>query len=134
LALPVAAVFAASVHARYVGEPVVVPRLLRGTLAVLAIDLSFFVLTTIALRSLSPGVAGLPIASWCGWLALAWLLGYVMPGAPAGLGVRETVLVLGLGPALGEAEALVVALAYRFVTVVVDAVSAGAGFLLRDRP
>jgi uncharacterized membrane protein YbhN (UPF0104 family) len=56
-----------------------------------------------------------------------------MPGAPAGVGVRETVLVIGLGPALGEADALVVALAYRFVTVVVDALSAGVGFLLRER-
>ena len=93
------------------------PRVLRAVLFVLAIDFSFFVLATAALRSLGAGAAGLPIASWCGWLALAWLLGYVMPGAPAGVGVRETVLVIGLGPALGEADALVLALAYRFVTV-----------------
>ena len=90
-------------------------------------------LATFALCSLGPGGVGWPAASAYGWLALAWLLGYVMPGAPAGVGVRETVLVIGLGPALGEADALVVALAYRFVTVLVDAVSGGVGFLLRDR-
>lgn len=133
LALPAAAAFAAWLHARHAGGTVALPRLLAGTLAVLAIDLVFFVLATLALRSLGVGAAALPAASWYGWLALAWLLGYVMPGAPAGVGVRETVLVIGLGPALGDAEALVVALAYRFVTVVVDAVSGGVGFLLRDR-
>ena len=61
------------------------------------------------------------------------LLGYVMPGAPAGVGVPESVLVIGLGTALGEAEALVVALAYRLIAVVVDALCSGVGFLLRDR-
>ncbi|MBA8888390.1 hypothetical protein FHW12_002623 [Dokdonella fugitiva] len=131
--LPLAAALAASIHARHVGGAAAMPRVLRAVLFVLAIDFSFFVLATAALRSLGAGAAGLPIASWCGWLALAWLLGYVMPGAPAGVGVRETVLVIGLGPALGEADALVLALAYRFVTIVVDALSAGVGFLLRER-
>ena len=131
--LPLAAALAASIHARRVGGAAAMPRVLRAVLFVLAIDFSFFVLATAALRSLGAGAAGLPIASWCGWLALAWLLGYVMPGAPAGVGVRETVLVIGLGPALGEADALVLALAYRFVTVMVDALSAGVGFLLRER-
>jgi hypothetical protein len=133
LALPAVAAFAAWLHARHAGGTVAAPRLLAGTLAVLAIDLVFFVLATFALCSLGPGGVGWPAASAYGWLALAWLLGYVMPGAPAGVGVRETVLVIGLGPALGEADALVVALAYRFVTVLVDAVSGGVGFLLRDR-
>jgi hypothetical protein len=133
LVLPFVAGFAASIHARRTHGAAAMPHVLRATLVVLAIDLAFFALATAALRSLSPAAAGLPIASWCGWLALAWLLGYVMPGAPAGVGVRETVLVIGLGPALGEADALVVALAYRLVTVVVDALSAGAGFLLRER-
>lgn len=131
--LPVFAVFAVSLHARRAGRRIAMPRLLRGVAVVMAIDLLFFALATIALRSLGTAPAGLPIASWCGWLALAWLLGYVIPGAPAGAGIRETVLVIGLGPALGAADALIIALAYRFITLLVDALSAGAGFLLRDR-
>jgi uncharacterized membrane protein YbhN (UPF0104 family) len=73
----------------------------------------------------------LPFAAWCGWLALAWVVGYVTPGAPGGLGLREAVLVLGLSPVVGDAEAMAVALAYRLVTIVADALLAGGGFLLR---
>ncbi len=101
--------------------------------AVLAIDLSFFVLAAAALRLLSDAPGALPFGAWCGWLALAWALGYVVPGAPAGLGLREAVLVLGLTPVLGSAAALALALAYRLLTVVADAVLALAGFLLVRR-
>ncbi|MGN6520451.1 MAG: hypothetical protein ACTHK2_13595 [Dokdonella sp.] len=132
--LPVVGAFAVSVYARRAGRRIALPNLLRGIAGVLAIHLAFVALSALALRSLAPGGGGLSIGSWCGWFALAWVLGYVTPGAPAGLGVRETVLVLGLGPALGDAQALVVALAYRLVTVVVDAALAGIGFVLRGRP
>lgn len=131
--LPVAGVFAVALYARRVGRRVALSSLLRGIAGVLAIHLAFVALSALALWSLAPVAGGLSITSWYGWFALAWLLGYVMPGAPAGLGVREAVLVLGLGPALGDAQALVVALAYRFVTVVVDAALAGIGFVLRGR-
>ncbi|HEY6941818.1 hypothetical protein [Dokdonella sp.] len=131
--LPIMGAWVVSVYVRRVTRRVAMLDVVRGTAFVFAIHLSFMVLATFALRSLGPPGGGLSIASWCGWLALAWLLGYVMPGAPAGIGVREAALVVGLGPALGEANALVVALAYRFVTVVVDAASAGVGFLLRGR-
>jgi uncharacterized membrane protein YbhN (UPF0104 family) len=58
------------------------------------------------------------------------LLGYVTPGAPAGLGLREGVLALGLTPVLGESEALALALVYRLVTVIADGVLAAFGFLV----
>ena len=51
----------------------------------------------------------------------AWLVGFVVPGAPGGLGVREAVLIAGLSAvALPATEATAVALAYRFVTMVGD--------------
>lgn len=58
--------------------------------------------------------------------ALAWVLGFLTPGSPGGLGVRETVLVLLLAPMTGPARALVLALVLRVLTVVGD----GVGFLL----
>lgn len=97
--------------------------------AVLALDLAFFTIAGGALRLLCDQ-AGLPFAAWVGWLALAWMVGYVTPGAPAGLGLREAVLGLGLAPVLGAAEALAIALLYRLVTVLADAVLAGIGFVL----
>jgi hypothetical protein len=97
----------------------------------LAIDLIFFLLAACALRLLCAQPDALPFGAWCGWLALAWIVGYVVPGAPAGLGLREAVVVLGLKPVLGDAEALAVALCYRLVTVSADALLAGAGFAAR---
>ena len=96
---------------------------------VLAINLFFFVLAGTALRGLCAQPDALPFGAWLGWLALAWLVGYVTPGAPAGLGLREAVLALGLAPALGDAEALALALLYRLVTVVADGIVAVLGFL-----
>jgi hypothetical protein len=97
-------------------------------LAALVIDLAFFLFAAMALRLLCDTANALPFAAWCGWLSLAWALGYVTPGAPAGLGLREAVLALGLAPAVGEANALALALAYRCVTLVADGILAFLGF------
>ena len=98
---------------------------------VLAIDFAFFMLAGAALRALHAQPDALPFGAWCGWLSLAWIVGYVTPGAPAGLGLREAVLALGLAPALGESEALALALLYRLVTTIADAALATLGFLDR---
>ena len=98
---------------------------------VLAIDFIFFLLAGAALRVLNANPEALPFGAWCGWLSLAWMVGYVTPGAPAGLGLREAVLVLGLSPALGDADALAVALLYRLVTTIADGLLAALGFLDR---
>lgn len=105
-----------------------------GPLASVAIlDFAFFIAAALSLRALAVEPDVLPLFAWCGWLALAWAVGYVTPGAPAGLGLREAVLALGLAPVLGAAPALALALAYRLVTVVADALLALAGFaVLRD--
>jgi hypothetical protein len=99
---------------------------------VLAIGFAFFVLAGTAFRELHAQPDVLPFGAWCGWLSLAWIVGYVTPGAPAGIGVREAVLVLGLSPALGESEALALALLYRLVTTMADGVLAILGFLDRE--
>lgn len=56
--------------------------------------------------------------------ALAWTAGLVVPGAPAGLGVFELVLLLRLGGAAPEAPLLATAVAYRIVSTVADATAA----------
>lgn len=101
--------------------------------ATLLIDLAFFLLAAMALRLLCDSPNALPMAAWCGWLSLAWALGYVTPGAPAGLGLREAVLALGLGAVLGEAPALALALAYRLITLAADGILALVGFVM-SRP
>lgn len=63
----------------------------------------------------------------------AWLVGYVTPGAPGGAGVREAALVMLLGPSLGQAEALSLAVGLRGATILGDLLLFGACEWLRRR-
>ncbi|WP_374393511.1 hypothetical protein [Tabrizicola sp.] len=51
---------------------------------------------------------------------VAWTTGFLLPGAPGGIGVREGVIVLGLGATLGEGPALTAALLHRIICVLGD--------------
>lgn len=88
------------------------------------LDLVFFALASIAFWLLLPYQVA-PLAVTAAWLCLAWMAGYLVPGAPGGLGVREAVLLLGLAPTVGEPSALAAAASYRMVTVLSDVVCAG---------
>jgi len=50
-------------------------------------------------------------------VTIAWLGGALVPGASAGLGIRELLLVSGLTPQLGAADALTLALGFRLITI-----------------
>ena len=52
--------------------------------------------------------------------ACSWIAGYVTPGAPGGVGVREAIIIFSLSSMIGEAESTVVALLFRLTTVVGD--------------
>ncbi|MDP8566366.1 lysylphosphatidylglycerol synthase domain-containing protein [Methylophilus aquaticus] len=52
--------------------------------------------------------------------AIAWLVGFVVPGAPGGLGVREVVLLALLAGVLPESVILLAALANRLFTTLGD--------------
>lgn len=58
--------------------------------------------------------------------AWSWIAGYLSPGAPAGLGVREAVMVSMLTPIYGGGTAVGLGLALRVVTTLGD----GLAFLL----
>jgi len=69
---------------------------------------------------------------WGRWLsafALAWTVGLVVPGAPGGLGVFESVLLLRLGSALADPALLAVALGYRLVVTAADLLAGLMAFL-----
>lgn len=53
---------------------------------------------------------------------LAWVVGFVVPGAPGGIGVREAVLVLLLGPLVGKEVTLSAALIHRLVSIIGDTI------------
>lgn len=65
----------------------------------------------------------------------SWVLGFFTPGAPAGLGVRELILSIGLTPLVGQEVALAITICFRFVSTLSDAIVFGTGLLLlRGRP
>lgn len=80
--------------------------------------LSFWILA----RSLGPAGPLLPVASA---FAAAYVLGYAMVFAPAGLGPREGFLIVFLTPHLGAAASGVVAVVSRVWTTLVELVPAG---------
>lgn len=65
-----------------------------------------------------------------GVMALAWTAGFLTPGAPAGLGVREILAISFLGPVMGEADALFLVALHRVVLSLGDLLTFLLGVLL----
>lgn len=112
----------------------------RAFLIVLCLDTAFFALYALLAVIFA---SQLPVASeassWATVIIaylLAWLAGFVVLGAPAGLGVREAVLVLLLSGTAGDgnATALGLGLGMRFVNTLGDALSAGLAYALGRSP
>ena len=77
----------------------------------------------------------LPSAPHDYWLliavfALAWVVGFVTPGAPGGFGVREGLMLLMLAPVYTTAAASVLVIALRIATTLGDALTLGAAFFV----
>lgn len=74
------------------------------------------------------------------WLPLtclftaAWLVGYVVPGAPGGLGVREAMMVVLLSPLVGPGVAVGLGVSMRLVSVAGDGLAFLIGVLSRHWP
>lgn len=65
---------------------------------------------------------------------VATVAGFVTPGAPGGLGVREAVIVTGLAPYCGAEDATVIALALRAATMLGDVAIFAIGWMLLPAP
>jgi hypothetical protein len=78
---------------------------------------------------LVPGTGISPILL-TGAFASSWLIGFVTPGAPAGLGVREAVLTLWLSESLPAGTVVVLVLALRIATTLGDLLSLAWGSLV----
>jgi hypothetical protein len=91
-----------------------------------------FVFGSSALYMLCLALAPAAHPDWLLLLGLytaAWLLGFVMPGAPAGIGVRELVLLVGLSPLYGREHATAIAAALRLVTTLSDGTAFAAALI-----
>jgi glycosyltransferase 2 family protein len=112
-----------------------VSRCVARLVAALTAATLFFAATTrlvsIACRLLLDDPAGFDVGAVAAALAGAWFVGFVIPGASAGIGVREAAVILLLSPALGAANAAVIATLYRLVTAGGDVLFAALGELVR---
>ena len=107
------------------GGAIVAPRL-RTILAVAVLFLLCFVVMGLILKLQAQwffGVTEGSVFELTCLFAVAWLAGYLVPGAPAGLGVREAMMVLVLSPLLGSGVAVGLGVTLRATTTMGDAVA-----------
>jgi glycosyltransferase 2 family protein len=88
----------------------------------------------LALQLGAPAGSGLLLA--VGGYAFAWSVGFLVVFDPAGLGIREVLLVATLSPAVGTGPATAVALVSRALTTAGDLLTAAVagGYRRRPRP
>lgn len=78
--------------------------------------------------AISPVGSDVPsVMFFTGAFATSWIAGLVVPGAPAGLGVREVVLTAWLGEALPGEAAVLLVVALRAATTIGDVINFGWG-------
>lgn len=73
------------------------------------------------------------LAAVGGAYVAAWLIGMITPGAPAGLGVREAVVLFFLRTSMDAPTLLFAVLATRIIAVCADALACIAGVIMRRR-
>jgi hypothetical protein len=76
-----------------------------------------FCLITVAVNG---SLSGVSIPLVISVYSIAFLLGLITPGAPAGLGIRESIMVLLLSPMLGDSKSTYISLVFRLVTTLGD--------------
>ncbi|MBM3594986.1 MAG: hypothetical protein FJX31_04150 [Alphaproteobacteria bacterium] len=107
---------------------------LTPALSALAAMLTFFAVMALMPMALGAMLGlGLTPAHAGGGVA-AWIAGFVTPGAPGGLGVREAAMVMVRGGGAGADRLLMLGVLLLIVTFAGDLVCALAGRALRTLP
>ncbi|MDD9922248.1 MAG: lysylphosphatidylglycerol synthase domain-containing protein [Boseongicola sp.] len=63
---------------------------------------------------------------------VAWVAGFIVPGAPGGIGIRDGIIVIGLGLVIGDGAGLTVALLHRAISILGDALTFAFGWMVRS--
>jgi hypothetical protein len=111
------------------------PRLLLAFASVLVYAVGFLAmgLVMVLLASAIDESQASEIWLLSGLYAIAWVVGFITPGAPAGLGVRDTILLSGLTPLYGACTATGITVLLRLVTLSGDGLAYMVGLLLWRR-
>lgn len=98
----------------------------------LALYLAFFGCMALCLSLCIPDSAPyVPFRTIAAAAAASWMVGFVALGAPAGIGVREAMLILLLRDRIPESDALIAALSFRVATFGADLLIFLAGWASR---
>ncbi len=92
----------------------------------------FLILNGLPLGLLAGSLYGLsvPWGALIGVWAVAWVVGFATPGAPAGLGVRDLLLLTALSGFWGSGPALAITAGHRLLLTVADGLAFFLGLLL----
>lgn len=71
------------------------------------------------------------IATLCGAYLLSWLSGFILPGAPGGIGIREMALTILVSPMGDSAPFIKAIIIYRIVNIIGDFIGMGLATLLQ---
>lgn len=96
------------------------------TIRAVTLVLVSFILNGFILDCLGLAVFHLPkshLVFFIGIYAMSWVAGFIVPGAPAGLGVREAIMLAVLGPMFGPGVAIGLSIAARLVTTLGDLIA-----------
>jgi len=109
-------------HMQVLSIPVLIKRLGFG-LVIMALWGGTFLVTLMVLgQPLEPGQAPTVV----GLFLLSWLAGFLVPGAPSGIGIREMVMLMFMGDILSEDILFAAMLMHRIVVATGDVVAYGA--------
>jgi hypothetical protein len=110
----------------------ILPRIGSGVRAFLAYALNYLVIGLglwLMARMLLPDTAQ-DAGLLCAAFALSWVAGYFAPGAPAGFGIREGLMLGILRLSYPAADALVLVIALRLATMLGDTLCFLCGYLM----
>ena len=110
-------------------EASVIKKLLARSILSLPLYIIFFLITgyvlLVTIKFIAPGSTAPDLVTTLGGNALAWVAGFITPGAPGGVGIREVVLIETFKP-LGLAQEIgVIAAMFRLISTIGDAVFFG---------
>ena len=100
-------------------------RLMASCLLIMLVLSSSF---AVLLMMLGQPVAWYQITTVMGLYVLSWLVGFMTPGAPGGLGVREAVMLMIMGGIMDEGLLLYAIVIHRVLTIAGDVIAYGIAF------
>ena len=103
-------------------------RLGAGLLLLTSLSLSFLVTLMLLGQPITPRMA----PTIMGMFVLSWMTGFLTPGAPGGLGVREAAMLLFLGPMMDDGIILSAIVIHRMIYVIGDVLAFGFAQLYKN--